>query len=118
MKSYVYKNINFIIGNNAKENWQILDNMKDLNEDYLWFHLNSFASPYVIMNCTKNEMEKMYDKNEIKEILEFGAKLCKDNSKYKFLNDLKILYMPLKKLEKGNKIGEVIVSGKKNTISL
>ena len=118
MKSYVYKNINFIIGNNAKENWQILDNMKHLNENYLWFHLNSFASPYVIMNCTKNEMEKMYDKNEIKEILEFGAKLCKDNSKYKFLNDLKILYMPLKKLEKGNKIGEVIISGKKNTISL
>ena len=118
MKSYVYKNINFIIGNNAKENWQILDNMKHLNEDYLWFHLNSFASPYVIMNCTKNEMEKMYDKNEIKEILEFGAKLCKDNSKYKLLNDLKILYMPLKKLEKGNKIGEVIISGKKNTISL
>ena len=61
---------------------------------------------------------ELYDKNEIKEILEFGAKLCKDNSKYNFLNDLKILYMPLKKLEKGNKIGEVIISGKKNTISL
>ena len=118
MKSYEFKNIKFIIGTNAKENWEILDNMKNLNEDYLWFHLNSFPSPYVIMNCTKNEMEKIYNKNQIKDILEFGAKLCKENSKYKFLNDLKILYMPLKKLEKGEKIGEVIISGKKNIITL
>lgn len=118
MKSYEYKNINFIIGTNAKENWQIFDNMRNINNDYLWFHLNSFPSPYVIMKFTKNDLEENYSKNEIKDILEFAAKLCKENSKYKFLNDLKILYMPLKKLEKTSKIGEVTISGKKNTITL
>tara|TARA_Y100000389_G_scaffold113691_3_gene110850 strand:- start:14308 stop:14664 length:357 start_codon:yes stop_codon:yes gene_type:complete len=118
MKSYEYKNINFIIGTNAKENWQIFDNFKNINQDYIWFHLNSFPSPYVIMNSTKNNLEEYYSKNEIKDILEYGAKLCKEYSKYKFLNDLKILYMPLKKLEKTNKIGEVIITGKKNIITL
>ena len=114
MKSYVYKNINFIIGNNAKENWQILDNMKDLNEDYLWFHLNSFPSGYVIMYST---LDDLVDKN-IDDYLFFAGNLCKNNTKYRNLNDIKICYTSLNKLEKTDKIGEIIVKGKKKLIKL
>ena len=46
-------------------------------------------------------------------LLKYGTELCKNNTKYKNLQDLKICYTSLKKLKKTNKIGEVIVSGKK-----
>ena len=36
----------------------------------------------------------------------------------KFLKDLKIVYTILKKLKKGDKQGEVIISGKRNLIKL
>ena len=39
-------------------------------------------------------------------------------SKYKFMNDIKIMYVPIKKLTKSDKVGEVLVSGKSKTITL
>ena len=118
MKKTEYKNINFYIGQNAQENWIIFDEYKKLNENFIWFHLNSFASPYVIMQSTLEELGSIYNQEEIEEILNYGATLCKENSKYKFLNNLKIMYSPLKKITKGTKIGEVHVSGKKKLINL
>lgn len=111
-----YKNIKFFIGKNAQENWDLFENSQKINLDYIWFHLNSFPSPYVIMYSTINELKLLHSQNEIIDILNYGASLCKENSKYKFLNDLKIIYSPLKKLKKGNKIGEIIISGKKSII--
>jgi|TARA_E500000178_G_C16813804_1_gene658217 hypothetical protein len=118
MKKTEYKNINFYIGQNAQENWIIFDEYKKLNENFIWFHLNSFPSPYVIMQSTLEELACIYNQEEIEKILNYGATLCKENSKYKFLNNLKIMYSPLKKITKGTKIGEVHVSGKRKLINL
>lgn len=118
MKKIEYNNIFFIVGQNAQENWEIFDDNKKLNPDFIWFHLNSFASPYVIMQTTLDELNCKFDKTEIDNILNYGAILCKENSKYNFLNDLKIMYSPLKKITKGSAIGEVFVSGKKKLIKL
>lgn len=114
MKSVEYKNIIFFIGQNAKENWDILDNSLKINEDFIWFHLNSFPSPYIIMHSTINDINK----DDLQDILYYAANLCKDNSKYKNLKDLKICYTSLKKLKKTTKIGEIIIKGKKNIIKL
>lgn len=118
MKKIEYNNIFFIIGQNAQENWNIFDENKKFNQNYIWFHLNSFASPYVIMQSTLDELNCKFNQSEIDDILNYGATLCKENSKYKFLNDLKIMYCPLKKLTKGTKIGEVFISGKTKIIKL
>ena len=118
MKEYDYKNIKFYCGQTAIENWALLDKSTVINENYIWFHLNSFASPYVIMYSTLDELKNIYGKHKILEILNYGATICKENSKYKFLGDLKIMYTSLKKIQKGNKVGEVIISGKKNTIQV
>ena len=118
MKEFEFKNIKYYAGQTAIENWDLFDKSFILNENYIWFHLNSFPSPYIIMYSTLEELKTLYSASEINELLNYGANICKENSKYKFLNDLKICYTSLKKLKKGNKVGEILISGKKNIIKL
>ena len=114
MKCIIYNNIKYIIGGSAQENWDILYKANKICNDYIWFHLNSFPSCYVIMYSTIDELVD----NSLNDYLIYGAELCKNNSKYKNLKDIKICYTTLKKLRKTEKIGEVIVQGKKNIIKL
>ena len=115
MKTIIYNNIQFVIGQNAQDNWNILDEAYKINNNFIWFHLNSFPSCYVIMySSIKNELID----NSLNDYLTYGANLCKQHSKYKNLKDIKICYTSLKKLNKTQKIGEVIISGKRNIIKL
>jgi hypothetical protein len=114
MRETIYNDIKYVIGQNAKENYNILDQAYKINCDYIWFHLNSFPSCFVIMYSTLYELKP----NNIHDYLTHGANLCKQNTKYRNLADLKICYTQLKKLKKTNKIGEIIISGKRNIIKL
>jgi len=58
MKKVEYNNITYVIGENAQDNWNILDIYKKENDKYIWFHLNSFSSAYVIMCTTINDIDK------------------------------------------------------------
>ncbi len=116
MKTNELNNIKYYIGQNAQENWHLLDEAMSINNNYIWFHLNSFPSPYVIMYTTLEELEN--SDISTNQYLQFGAELCKENSKYKFLKDIKIMYVPIKKLTKTKKVGEVNVSGKTKLIKL
>ena len=118
MKIAYYEDIIFEIGQNAKENWEIFEKNKEINCDYIWFHLNSFPSSYVIMKRSILELSEKYNKSQIDVILNYGANLCRLNSKYHFLKDAKIVFTTLKKLKKGTKEGEVIISGKRNIVKL
>ena len=66
------------------------------------------------MCCSLDNLEI----SQINNYLNFGAELCKNNSKYRNLLNLKIIYTSLKKLTKTDKLGEVIISGKKKIISV
>lgn len=114
MKKIEYNNITYIIGQNAQDNWNILDLYKKENNKYIWFHLNSFSSAYIIMCSTIDDI----DKSQINNFLYYGAELCKNNSKYHNFSKLKIIYTTLDKLTKTNNIGEVLISGKKNIITV
>ena len=131
MKLYEFKGIKYYVGKNAKENWDLLDKTKEENENYIWFHLESFPSPYVFMWSSISNLEELIkienekDKREntksaiasaITEYLSFGANLCKEHSKYKFLKDLKIMYTTVKKVTKTDKVGEVDIKGKYLTL--
>lgn len=121
MKIETYNNISYYIGKNAQENWELLDKFKKENENYVWFHLNSFPSGYVIMKITMEELNENLgniSKSELEQYLIQGALFCKENSKYRNYTNLKIVYTTLKKLTKTDKVGEVIISGKKNIILL
>ena len=90
-----YENITFKVGKNAKENWKLLEE----NQEYIWFHLNSFPSCYVI--CC--------DENPSKELLLYGAQLCKSNTKYRNLKNVKVNYTKLNNLKKTNEEGSVYI---------
>ena len=56
MKIEEFNNVKFILGQNAQENWNIFDEARKENEYYIWFHLNSFPSGYVIMYSTLSNL--------------------------------------------------------------
>lgn len=114
MKKIYYNNIQFVIGQNAQENWNILDEACKINTDFIWFHVNSFPSAYVIMYSTSDELID----NSYNDYLIYGASLCKQHSKYKNFKNIKICYTSLKKLNKTQKIGEVNIKGKPSIIKL
>jgi predicted ribosome quality control (RQC) complex YloA/Tae2 family protein len=82
------------IGQSAKENWDLIDNS---NKNYIWLHLDSFPSCHIVIE----------DENPSNELLLEGARLCKDNTKYRNLKNLKICYTNISNLIKGNEIGSV-----------
>ena len=114
MKKIIYNDIEYCIGQTAKENWELLETLQQENSDYIWFHLNSFPSPYVIM---KSDLMEISEQSH-SDYLIYGATLCRDNTKYRNLKDLKICYTRLKKLKRGSKVGEVIIKGKTSIIKL
>jgi predicted ribosome quality control (RQC) complex YloA/Tae2 family protein len=115
MKEFEFNNIKFYVGQSATENWNLLDTALAIDKSYIWFHLNSFPSPYVIMYSSIKNLEEL---KLTPQLLYYGASLCKEYSKYKYLNDLKILYMPIKNLTKSDTPGEVIIKGKRKIIKI
>ena len=113
MKLNEFNNVKYYLGENAEDNWDLFDKSKEINENYICFHLNSFASPYVIMYATMDDIKMMSE-----SYLNYGASLCLNNSKYSYLRDTKIIYNELKKLNKGGNVGEIIISGKKKLMKV
>lgn len=100
MKDIDIDGTNCKIGENAKENWYLLDNAKD---NFLFLHLSSFPSCYVIIEHDSPN----------KEIIEKAAILCKNNTKYKNLRDIKVDYTLCSNVIKTDKVGEVIFKSNK-----
>ena len=93
MKTIDFENSKIIIGENAKENWDLLDN----NENYLWFHHPIEQSCHVIilsMNADETTIQK-------------AAELCKENTKYKLQKNVNINYTPIKNIKKLKEVGFV-----------
>ena len=116
MRETIYNDIKYVIGQNAKENYNILDQAYKINCDYIWFHLNSFPSCFVIMYSTLYELKP----NNINDYLNYGAYLCKQNTKYRNIPNLKICYTLVSNLIKGEKVGSVHYKSnrKVNTIKI
>ena len=110
MKIFIHDDIEFIIGENALDNWNLLD-MSEQN--WIWFHLDNHSSPYVILKMSLNKLKK--NKNNWRSFLNHGAILCKENSKYSS-NKVNVIWTQIKNLTKGKTVGEVFIKGKTNNI--
>ena len=95
MKTFVFDNFVCRLGQNANENWSLLDNAR---EHHLFFHLSSFPSGYVIIE---------YEKEHTSFMIDTAAQICKNGSKYKNCNDVKVDWCRCDNLKKSDKIGEV-----------
>jgi predicted ribosome quality control (RQC) complex YloA/Tae2 family protein len=101
-----YPNNLIKIGANKDENDQIICEAKQTD---IWFHLASFSSCHVIISCNK--------KNPIdKQMIWYCAELCKNNTKYKNLDNVKVNYLPIKSIKRTEEKGKVILKIKPNVI--
>lgn len=86
------------VGQNAKENWQLIDESK---QDDLWFHVEGHPSAHVVIS--------MPDKSKVsKQTIKYAALLCKQHSKLNGNNKLTIIYTQIRNLSKGKEMGSVI----------
>jgi len=99
MKSEYYNDTKIIIGENAKDNWDIID----FESDNIWLHLNSFPSCHVIIE----------DNSPSEHVINYAAKLCKQHTKYRNLKNLKICFTKCNNLVKGADIGSVSYKSKR-----
>lgn len=86
----------FVIGKNAKTNWQLLDNAD--NHD-LFIHLKDNSSPYVIVALRDLKNGSFREKDIIQ-----GCKLCKKASTKE-----QVMYTEVKNVKKGRRIGSAII---------
>jgi len=105
------KNFRFVVGQNAQENFDIIDRAD--GNDY-WFHVQNEPSCHVICDLSNNTIE--YDKKQLRYILKQGAVVCKQFSKYKSIKDLTIVYTQIKYVAKTNTIGTVSVENGKTIV--
>jgi len=87
------------IGSNAKENWTLVDS----DDNYTWLHLNSYPSCHVVIETDDPTQEEII----------FAAQLCKENTKYRNLGNLKICYTTCGNVKKGTETGSVVYKSKR-----
>ena len=92
------KSVNFFVGENAADNFNIIDNSLD---DDIWFHVQGFSSGHVIAETNDIKM----DKKQLRQIITQGAIICKQYSKYSYMSDLAIIYTQVKHVEKTEVLG-------------
>jgi len=100
--------ITFVIGQNAAENFQIID---DSQPDDLWFHVAEFPSCHIVAKI--NDIMDNINRKDIKYIVKQGAILCKQHSKYKSVKNLDINYTEISNVQKTDIVGSVITSNTK-----
>jgi len=101
MKFFTHKNIDYKVGTNAKENWDLIAKADRL---FHWVHLEGVPSAHVIV--------------EIDDILTddlcYAAKLCRDQSG--FPEPVKCIATTIENIKFGSKPGEVYFKREKDVL--
>ena len=93
------------VGENAVENWELLEQSKD---NYVFFHLSAFSSCYLILEC--------YYKNICDipvNIIIKAAEICKSKTKYKNLSNIRVDYTFCSNVKRGEIVGEIVYKSNK-----
>lgn len=95
----------FRLGESAKENHQLID-YADQND--WWFHLDNFPSGHCIVDSVELNHQ----------LINYAANIVKENSKYRNLKNIKIVYLQVKNIKKTKNPGEVKLLKKGNLIKI
>jgi predicted ribosome quality control (RQC) complex YloA/Tae2 family protein len=98
----IQKEIEYIIGNNKTENFEIIDNSQP---DDVWIHANNVPSCHVIVKIGKDKI----DRKEFKKLIKRGALLCRQYTN-KIKNDNNVsefVFTRVKNVKKTDVIGQV-----------
>ena len=102
--------IEFQVGQNAKENFELID-ISSPND--LWFHINQQASCHVVATLPQDDT---LDKRTLKKIAIQGAVICKQCSRHKSESAISVMYTLIKNVKKGGNMGSVFVDEYKTLI--
>lgn len=86
--------INYRLGENAKENHEIID---DADKEDWWFHIDGHPSSHCIVERLVIDIDDII----------FASNIVKENSKFKHIKNLRICYTQVKNLKKTKNPGEV-----------
>lgn len=100
----------FYVGQNAQENFDIIDASKSHD---LWFHIEAAPSCHVIAEL---DDPQKYNKKQLHKIAVQGAVLCKQYSRFCSDKNVVIIYCPISCVEKQDMIGSVSVNKYKKII--
>jgi predicted ribosome quality control (RQC) complex YloA/Tae2 family protein len=100
--------VEFIVGKNAKENFEIIDYAC---EHHLWFHVKGCPSSHVIACIDDN-----IDRKDMRYIVKQGAVLCKQHSKYASAKNVEILYTRVCNVQKTDIMGSVSIEHEKTVV--
>ena len=97
---FVYNNCEYdiYIGQNSKENFDIIDSCVDTD---IWFHVENMPSCHVILKTNDNM------KNIPRQVIKRCAYLCRINSNAKTLKKCIIIYTTINNVTKTNIMGQV-----------
>ena len=96
MKSIKFNEYTLVIGNNKNENNELLEK-SDLC--WTWFHMENLPSCHGIINCSIEKLNK--------DVIYKCALNIKNNTKYKKIPRLNVIYTELKNIKKTDNLGEV-----------
>ena len=96
--------IDYSIGGNAKENFELIDNAMPND---IWFHIDGLPSEHVIASIPEN---LDIDRKKRLKIAKQGALLCKQHSKYASQKNVSIVYTEIQNVTKTEVLGQVNVN--------
>ena len=97
--------VDFVIGKNASENFDIIDSAEDY---HIWFHVKNHSSSHVIA-----KLEHDLKKKDLRYIIKQGAILCKQYSKLSSQKNVDIIYTQIKNITKTDVPGSVYTTNEK-----
>lgn len=103
MLEIIENSIKYKLGNNAIENFILIDEVLEINDNYWWFHLNDYPSGHCVI------FNDVIDK----KMISFASNLVKKYSKHKNNTKIKIVFTQIKNIKKTNITGQVIIKNMK-----
>ena len=97
--------VDYVVGKNAEENFEIIDDAEDY---HIWFHIKGHPSSHVIA-----KLEHDLKKKDLRYIIKQGAILCKQYSKLASNKNVDVNYTTIKNITKTNIPGGVIIKNEK-----
>jgi predicted ribosome quality control (RQC) complex YloA/Tae2 family protein len=101
-------NIDFRVGENAKDNFDLIDDSEPTD---IWFHIHTEPSSHVVVKVNSN-----YKKTDLQKIVIQGAALCKQFSRYRSAKNIRVMYTNIQNIKKEQKVGSVTVDTYKTIV--
>ena len=105
MKVFEYSGVSVKLGQNARENTQLI---VESNPNYIWIHLESFPSGHVVIQCEEPS----------NDILTYAMNVCLEGTRQKNMKNVKASVTKVSNLILTDTLGEVTFKSNRKVKSI